>query len=61
MRLGSTFVLDLKAAYRLAEALSAFVSVRNATDANVATAEAADGTFSYGQPHMWEVGLIIQP
>ena len=61
MRLGSAFVLDLKAAYKLTEALSAFVQVENAANANVATAEAADGTFSYGQPRAWEVGLSYAP
>jgi outer membrane receptor protein involved in Fe transport len=61
MRLGSAFVLDLKAAYRLADGLSVFVSVENAANANIATAEAADGTFSYGQPRVWEAGLSYAP
>jgi outer membrane receptor protein involved in Fe transport len=61
MRLGSAFVLDLKAAYRLMDALSAFVSVENATGADVATAEAADGTLSYGEPRIYEVGLSYAP
>jgi len=61
MRLGSAFVLDLKAAYRLTGALSAFVSVENAANANIATAEAADGTISYGQPRVWEAGLSYAP
>jgi outer membrane receptor protein involved in Fe transport len=61
MRLGSAFVLDLKASYLLTEALSAFVAIDNATNANIATAQAADGTISYGQPHMWQVGLTYQP
>jgi outer membrane receptor protein involved in Fe transport len=61
MRLGSAFVLDFKAAYRLAGALSAFVTVQNATNANIATAQAADGTISYGQPRVYEVGLSYSP
>ncbi|MGN6148728.1 MAG: TonB-dependent receptor domain-containing protein, partial [Rhizomicrobium sp.] len=61
MRLGSAFVLDMKASYLLTEALSAFVALDNATNANIATAQAADGTISYGQPRMWEVGLTYQP
>ncbi|HUB84739.1 MAG TPA: TonB-dependent receptor [Rhizomicrobium sp.] len=61
MRLGSAFVLDLKAAYRLTGALSAFVQVENAANANIATAEAADGTLSFGQPRTWEVGLSYAP
>ncbi len=61
MRLGSAFVLDVKASYRLVGALSAFVSLDNIANAKVATAEAADGTFSYGQPRLWEVGLSYEP
>ena len=60
-RLGSAFVLDLKAAYSLTSSLAAFVAVNNATNANIATAQAADGTISYGQPRMYEVGLTYQP
>ena len=61
MRLGSAFVLDLKASYLLTDALLAFVAVDNATNADIATAQAADGTISYGEPRMWEVGLTYQP
>ncbi|HEY8947434.1 MAG TPA: TonB-dependent receptor [Rhizomicrobium sp.] len=61
MRLGSAFVLDLKASYLLTDALAAFVGLDNATNANIATAQAADGTISYGEPRMWEVGLTYQP
>ena len=61
MRLGSAFVLDLRASYLLTETLSAFVGVDNATNADIATAQAADGTISYGEPKMWEVGLTYQP
>ncbi|MBS0275479.1 MAG: TonB-dependent receptor [Proteobacteria bacterium] len=61
MRLGSAFVLDLKASYLLTEALSAFVAMDNAANANIATAQAADGTISYGQPRMYEVGLTYRP
>ena len=61
MRLGSAFVLDLKASYLLTDTLSAFVAVDNATNANIATAQAADGTISYGEPRMWQVGLTYQP
>jgi len=60
-RLGSAFVLDLKASYLLTDTLSAFVAVDNATNANIATAQAADGTISYGEPRMWKVGLTYQP
>ena len=61
MRLGSAFVLDVKASYRLLESLSAFVAVDNVANVDIATAQAADGTISYGQPRMYEVGLSYQP
>jgi iron complex outermembrane recepter protein len=61
MRLGSAFVLDLRAAYRFVGPLSAFISVANVTDTNIATAEAADGTISYGAPRLYEVGLTYTP
>jgi outer membrane receptor protein involved in Fe transport len=61
LRLGSAFVLDLKADWRLRDALSLYVAADNVTNANVATAEATDGTFSYGQPRMLSVGLAYNP
>jgi outer membrane receptor protein involved in Fe transport len=61
MRLGSAFVLDLEAAYRFVDAYSAFVRVENVANANVVTAEAADGTLSYGQPRTFEIGLRYEP
>ena len=61
MRLGSVFVLDLRAAYRFAESYSAFVSVDNVVNAKIATAQAADDTVSYGQPRVFEVGLRYEP
>ncbi|HEV2560952.1 MAG TPA: TonB-dependent receptor [Rhizomicrobium sp.] len=61
LRLGSAFVLDLKADWRLRDALSLYVAADNVANANVATAEANDGTFSYGQPRMLSVGLSYAP
>jgi outer membrane receptor protein involved in Fe transport len=61
MKLGSAFVLDTRATWKFADALSAWFAVCNATNANIATAEAADGTFSYGQPRMYEIGVTYQP
>lgn len=65
LRLGSAFVLDLKAAYRLTHSLGAYLAVDNATDAKVATAAQTDsllGTIvSYGQPRMFWIGLTYQP
>jgi outer membrane receptor protein involved in Fe transport len=61
MKLGSAFVLDTRATWQFADAVSAWFAVYNATDTNIATAEAADGTFSYGQPRMYEVGVTYRP
>ena len=61
MKLGSAFVLDTRATWKFADALSAWLAVYNAANAKIATAEAADGTFSYGQPRMYEVGITYQP
>jgi vitamin B12 transporter len=61
MKLGSAFVLDTRAAWKFADALSAWIAVNNVTNTNIATAEAADGTVSYSQPRMYEVGLTYQP
>jgi outer membrane receptor protein involved in Fe transport len=61
MKLGSAFVLDTRATWKFADALSAWFAVYNATNANIATAEAADGTFSYGQPRIYEVGVTYEP
>jgi outer membrane receptor protein involved in Fe transport len=61
MKLGAAFVLDTRATWKFADALSAWVTVSNVTNTNIATAEAADGTFSYGQPRMYEVGVTYAP
>jgi outer membrane receptor protein involved in Fe transport len=61
MKLGAAFVLDTRATWTFADALSAYVAVNNVTDTNIATAEAADGTISYGQPRMYEVGVTYAP
>ncbi|MGA9794520.1 MAG: TonB-dependent receptor [Rhizomicrobium sp.] len=61
VKLGSAFVLDTRATWRFADALSAYIGVNNVTDTNIATAEAADGTISYGQPRMYEIGVTYSP
>jgi vitamin B12 transporter len=61
MRLGSAFVLDTRATWHFADALSAWFAVDNATNTNIATAEAADGTISYGQPRTYEIGVTYAP
>ena len=61
LRLGSAFVLDLRATYNFTEHLAAYLQVTNAADAKVATAANTDsllGTvFSYGEPRVFWVGL----
>ncbi len=61
LRLAPDFVLDLRADWRLRGALSAFIAADNITNANIATAEATDGTFSTGEPRMMSVGLSYAP
>lgn len=61
MKLGSAFVLDTRATWQFADALSAWFAIDNAANVRIATAEAADGTFSYGQPRMYEVGVTYRP
>lgn len=61
MKLGSAFVLDTRATWKFADALSAWFAVYNAANVKIATAEAADGTFSYGQPRLYEVGVTYAP
>jgi vitamin B12 transporter len=61
LRLGSAFVLDLRATYEVTERLAAYLQVTNAADAKVATAANTDsllGTVtSYGEPRVFWVGL----
>jgi len=61
LRLGSAFVLDLKARYAFTDNLSAFVSVDNVMNTDVATAASTDSllgkVISDGQPRVFWVGL----
>jgi vitamin B12 transporter len=61
LKLGSAFVPDLRADWRLRDALSLYVAASNIANAHIATAEAADGTFSAGEPRMISVGLSYAP
>lgn len=61
LRLGSAFVLDLRANWRLRDGLSLYLAADNATDSNIVTAEANDRTLSYGEPRMLEFGLRYAP
>jgi outer membrane receptor protein involved in Fe transport len=61
LRIGSAFMLDLRATYDITERLAAYFVVTNATDAQVATAANTDfllGTVtSYGEPRVFWLGL----
>ncbi|HEY1637581.1 MAG TPA: TonB-dependent receptor, partial [Rhizomicrobium sp.] len=61
LRLGSAFVLDLRATYDITEHLAAYLQVTNVADAKVATAANTDSllgrVFSYGEPRVFWVGL----
>jgi outer membrane receptor protein involved in Fe transport len=65
LRLGSAFVLDLRATYDLTDRLAAYMAATNVTDARVATAANTDsllGTvISYGEPRMVWLGLTYGP
>jgi len=61
LTLGSAFKLDLRAAWRLRDRLSAYAAVNNVANADIATAEATDGTYSYDAPRTFEVGLRYMP
>jgi len=61
LTLGAAFKLDLRAAWRLRDSLSAYVAVDNATDADIATAEATNFVYSYDAPRTFEVGLTYAP
>ncbi len=55
--LGAATVLDLRAEHRVAAGASVYAALDNALDADVETAETADGTESFGPPRTVRVGL----
>jgi outer membrane receptor protein involved in Fe transport len=56
LRLGSAFVLDLRAEYEIRDHISVFAGVDNVAGANIATAETT-GVVNYGEPRVYEIGL----
>jgi vitamin B12 transporter len=56
LKLGSAFVLDLRAEYEIREHISIFAAVDNVADANVATADTT-GVINYGEPRFYEIGV----
>jgi len=61
LRLGSAFVANFAANWKFASALALMLSLDNAFDVKVATAEATDGTFSDGQPRTIALTLNYTP
>jgi len=60
-RLGSAFVLDLRAAWRFSADWSAYVALNNVTDANIATAIDATGVVGYDAPRTVSIGVSYAP
>jgi len=58
--LDAALVLDLRAEQRVRDGVSVFVALDNALDANVETAESADGIESFGPPRAVRVGLVLR-
>jgi outer membrane receptor protein involved in Fe transport len=56
LKLGSAFVLDLRAEYEIRDHISIFVAVDNTTDANIATQDTT-GVINFGEPRVYEIGL----
>jgi len=69
LRLGSAFVLDLRASWFFRRDLSVYAAVTNAANANIATGETSTFTsgattrevVSLGQPRTFEVGISYLP
>ncbi len=56
LRLGSAFVLDLRAEYEIRDHISVFAAVDNVAGVNIATADTT-GVVNYGEPRVYEIGL----
>ena len=56
LKLGSAFVLDLRAEYEIRDRVSIFVAVDNVADDNIATGDTT-GVVNYGEPRVYEIGL----
>jgi hypothetical protein len=58
--LGAATVLDLRAEQRLLQGVSAYAALDNALDADIETAETADGIESLGPPRAFRVGVVLR-
>ena len=56
IKLGSAFVLDVRAEYEIRDHVSLFAAVDNVADDNIATADTT-GVVNYGEPRVYEIGL----
>ncbi len=56
LKLGSAFVLDLRAEYEIRDHVSIFVAVDNAANDNIATQDTT-GVINFGEPRVYEIGL----
>ena len=56
LKLGSAFVLDLRAEYEIRDHISIFAAVNNVANDNIATADTT-GVVNYGEPRVYEIGL----
>lgn len=58
--LGAAVALDLRAEQRLFGGVSVFTALDNALDAEIETAETADGVESFGPPRAFRAGLVLR-
>jgi outer membrane receptor protein involved in Fe transport len=60
-KLSAATTLDLRADWRVSEGATLYAAIDNATDADVETAQTADGISSYDAPRTFRIGLIWRP
>lgn len=58
--LDAAVALDLRAEQRLHGGVSAFAALDNALDAEIETAETADGVESFGPPRAFRLGIVLR-
>src|SRR5690606_1191614 len=58
--LDAAVALGLRAEQRLTDGVSAFVALENALDAEIETAETANGIESFGPPRAFRFGLVLR-
>jgi outer membrane receptor protein involved in Fe transport len=56
LKLGSAFVLDVRAEYEIHDHISIFAAVDNVADVNIATQDTT-GVINFGEPRFYEIGL----